>query len=395
LDAARAARRDAADRFERPGTGIAETLKPREGGGYQTDVSSVPGRFAQPDQGKLTDLRALLTEAGSDPRVRAGLADEVKSDVLSRGLLDKPEALGKYMSERSVLLSEFPELRQALEAAGATSADLAKAERAAKETTARLTTPGRSPEASYLKHVEDPAAALRAAIRGGGARSVDPRRAVADLLKTAGTPTARADLRAVFWEEVKKTGRMDAPGITGEVRWNAKRVLADLFEDPNYRAVAEELWSDNPEDLAAIRNVFEALATAEGSGRAGTPGASSTGRAIGGKFDPALTTASIASRLRSVNRGQLSPTIAAVDLLGTWLRRKSAQVQSQTIERLTSLVVNNPGMAADLLERYNPAHAKAWRAMILQKYGVRGTQLLNLLDTTGEDDPVREAVGAD
>jgi hypothetical protein len=327
--------------------------------------------------------------------VRAGLADEVKSDVLSRGLLDKPEALGKYMSERSVLLSEFPELRQALEAAGATSADLAKAERAAKETTARLTTPGRSPEASYLKHVEDPAAALRAAIRGGGARSVDPRRAVADLLKTAGTPTARADLRAVFWEEVKKTGRMDAPGITGEVRWNAKRVLADLFEDPNYRAVAEELWSDNPEDLAAIRNVFEALATAEGSGRAGTPGASSTGRAIGGKFDPALTTASIASRLRSVNRGQLSPTIAAVDLLGTWLRRKSAQVQSQTIERLTSLVVNNPGMAADLLERYNPAHAKAWRAMILQKYGVRGTQLLNLLDTTGEDDPVREAVGAD
>ena len=61
-----------------------------------------------------------------------------------------------------MLLSEFPELRQSLENAGASATDLAKAEKVAKDTTTRLTTPGRSAEASYLKHVEDPAAAVRA-----------------------------------------------------------------------------------------------------------------------------------------------------------------------------------------------------------------------------------------
>lgn len=87
-----------------------------------------------------------------------------------------------------------------------------------------------------------------------------------------------------------------------------------------------------------------------------------------------------------MNRGQLSPTIAAVDVLGTWLRRRSAQVQSRAIEEITAQVVNNPGMAADLLERYNPATAGAYQRMMTQKYGVRAASVLQLLEDASLDE---------
>lgn len=386
LDEARAARRDVADRFERPGTALESVLARREGGGFALDDSAVPARFAQPDRGRLTDLRAALAEAGTDPRLRDGLADEVRFSVVQNGLLDKPQALGKYMADRQVLLSEFPELRAQLEQAGASRAALAEAERVAADTTKRLTTPGRSAEASYLKNVEDPTAAIRSVIA-----NPNPRQAVADLVTTAASPQARQDLRGALWEEVKRSGKMQADGMTGETRWNGKRLRA-LFDDPKFAAVADELWKDDPEDLVAIKEVFGALAGAEGSSRARALGSSGTPQSLGGQLDPALTASSIASRARSVSRGQLSPTIAGVDILGTWLRRRSAQVQSRAIDAITASVVNNPGLAADLLAKYNPATAAARRAMLTQKYGVRATTLLNILDEAENDDPLLSAI---
>ena len=219
----------------------------------------------------------------------------------------------------------------------------------------------------------------------------DPRKAVADLVNTANSPQARQDLRGALWEEVKRSGRLKADGMTGEARWNGKRLRA-LFDDPKFSAVAEELWKDDPQDLANIKEVFGALAGAEGSTRARSPGSSVTPQALGGGLDPALTTSSIASRARSVSRGQLSPTIAGVDVLSTWLRRRSAQVQSRAIDAITASVVNNPGLAADLLEKYNPATAAARRQMLTQKYGVRATTLLNILDEAENEDPLLSAI---
>lgn len=386
LDEARNARRDVGERFERPGTALESILSKREGGGFALDDSAVPGKIAQPDQGRLSDLKSALAEAGQDTRLRDGLADDVRSQVVKRGLLDKPEALGKYMAERQVLLSEFPELRTQLEQAGATRAELTAAEKVAKETTTRLTTPGRSAEASYLKQVEDPAAAIRSVTS-----SPDPRKAVADLVATANSPQAKADLRAALWQEVQRTGKMQADGMTGETRWNGKRLRA-MFDDPKFSAVADELWADDPQDLANIKQVFEALAGAEGSTRARAANTSGTAQSLADKLDPALTASSIASRARSVSRNQLSPAIAAVDILGTWLRKRSAQVQSRAIDKITAEVVNNPGLAADLLERYNPATAAARRKMLTQKYGVRATTLLNTMDEAENEDPVLDAV---
>ena len=385
LDEARTARRDVGDRFERPGTALDAVLDKTEGR-YALDDSAVASKFAQSDQGRLSDLNAGRREAGSDPRFRDGLSDEVRSNVVQGGLLNNPAGLAKYVADRQVLLSDFPELKAQLEQAGASREALAAAEKAAAETTRNLTTPGRSAEASYLKNVEDPAAAIRSVIG-----NADPRKAVADLVATANSPQAKADLRAALWEEVKRTGKMQADGMTGETRWNGKK-LRELFDNPKFAAVAEELWADDPADLADIKKVFGALASAEGSSRARAANTSGTPQSVAGKLDPALTAASISSRARSVTRGQLSPTIAVVDILGTWLRRRSAQVQSRTIDQITALVVNNPGMAADLLEKYNPATAAARRKMLTQKYGLRVTTLLNILDDAENEDPVVDAV---
>jgi hypothetical protein len=388
LDEARTARRDVGDRFERPGTALESILAKREGGGYALDDSAVGPRLTPPDQGRVTDFGAAWREAGTDPRFREGLMDEVKSQVVSKGLLDKPDALGKFLSERQIVLADFPELRANLERAGVAKADLVKAERAAAETQKRLTTPGRSAPATYLKYGPEASGdAIRAVI--SDPKPVD---AAKELLTTANTPTARADLRAALWEEVKRKGVASADDATGQRRWNGK-ALRSLFEDPKFSAVAEELWSDNPQDLTDIKTVFGALASAEGSGR--TVVGSGTAQSLAGKFDPALSTSSVASRVRSVNRGQLSPTIAVVDVVSTWLRGKSAQVQARAIDQITAAVVNNPGLAADLLQKYNPADAAARRAMLTQKYGMRIGSLLNVLDEAENEDPVLDAVQED
>lgn len=386
-DTARAARRDVGDRFERPGTGIAETLRPREGGGYALDDSAVPGRFAQPDNGRINDMKALLKEAGTDPRVRQSLADEVLADVQGRGLLEKPQQLARYMDERGILMEQFPELRQTLNRARAAGDYRQGVEAASTATQKRLTTPGRSPEASYLKYGDE---ATVDAVRNL-VSSPKPREAAKALLEAAGnTPEARVNARSALWEAVK-TKKYSAPNAVGGERWDYKK-LKGFFDDPKIASVADELWSDAPEDLANIKELFGALAASEGSIRTRAANSSGTAQALSGKLDPSLTTTSLASRARSVSRNQLSPTIAAVDVLSTWLRNRSKKVQARAIDTLASSAFNNPELAADLLEKFNPADFAAKRRMISQKYGVRATQILNLLDEADGQDDTREAI---
>jgi hypothetical protein len=390
LDAAHAARTDQGNRFERPGTAIGDTLKPKEGGGYQLHDSAVASRFTPTDRGKLDDLHSALREAGDDPRVRNGIADEVLADVQAKGLTNRPDALERYLGERGVLMGEFPELRSRLEQAGSARTGAMRAEQAATETQRRLTTPGRSAQASYLKYGDEATVDAVRNLTSGP----QPREATRELLEAAGnTPEARTNARAALWEAVK-TKKMDAPGSTGNDRWNGKKLKA-MFDDPKTAAVADELWSDNPEDLANIKEVFGALAGTEGSVRTRAAGSSGTPQALNGAYDPSLSAASIASRVRSVNRGVLSAHVAIIDGVATWMRGRSKQMQSRAIDTLGSAVANNSGLAADLLEKFNPADFAAKRRMITQKYGVRATQLLNLIDESRNSDDTVDAIKGD
>jgi hypothetical protein len=384
---------DIGERFEEGNTAIAQALRKTERGNYVLDPSALPRKFVQPDTGKVSDYQGLMREAGDQPGVRDAIADQVLEDA--QPFLANPERLRAFLSERNVVLSDFPEVRQRLEAAGVAAEGMSEA--TTRRTTGErdLTTPGRSPEADYLyKNRGQPFGNDES--RRSVARVVnaaDPRAATRQLLATAGgTPEAAVNLRTAFWEEVRGRGVNSATDMAGQPVWNARKVL-DTLNDPKVGAVAEELWRDNPEDLKAIRDVFTAL-DAAAPGKARAPGSSGTAQSLQGKLDKSMTATGLASRARSVSRGQLSPMIAGIDILSTWMRNKGAQVQARAIDSLTAQVVNNPGLAADLLEKFNPADYAARRQMLTQKYGARIGNLLEILDSGNPGDEDEELKGA-
>jgi len=389
---ARAAARDMNDRFTRPQTAIAQTLDKREGM-YALNDSAVPGKFTPTDQGRVSDFRSLMKEAGTDQRVRDALNDEVLTQA--KGVLDRPAALAKFMSDRNIVLSEFPDLRARLQAAGATKAALDQAEAEAKRLTRELGDPakgvsGTGAQGQYLRFgPESNVDAMRTVLN-----APDKARAAKELVQAAGGDAkALNNARAAFWNVVTDVGQNSASDSAGNRVWNGRKLRA-FIDDPGNAAVAKELYADQPERLVVIDRVFRALANIDGSSKTTVTGTSGTTQTMSGKFDPALSASSVASRARSVNRGQLSPGIAVIDLAATWLRRRSAQAQARGIDLLASKAVNDPELAATLLEAYNPADWAAKRRMLLQKYGVRATQIVNLIDEAAADEQDSDTMDA-
>ena len=374
-DAANAANRDVADRFRRKGTGMQQVLQPREGGGYQLDDSAVAGKFTPTDQGRVTDFRAAIREAGADPRLRSGLADEMLSQAQRSGVVNDPRALDRFLSDRNIVLSEFPELRQKLSTAGAAKGAADVATKTAETTRRDLTTPTRSPEAKYLQYGDEATTnAVRAITTSPTARD-DMRR----LIEAAGgTPDARRNARAALWEVVK-TQRND--GKTGP-EWSGRKLRA-MFDEPKTLAAAKEAWADDPEDLDNIRKVFDALAKSERSTGSQVPGTSGTAQQL---FSRGFDARSVSSSLRSVNQGRSSITSEFLYQAQGMLRQRSARMQARAIEDLTNQVINKPGLAADLLEKFNPADFAARGRMITQKYGLRASVFFNMLDEDRDPD---------
>jgi hypothetical protein len=382
--AANRARFDVGRRFEDSGA-IPQTLGKTARGEYRLPDEAVPRQYVQPDSGRTSDYGALMREAGTDQRVRDGIADQVLADA--EPFLDNPDRLDGFLRDHGVVLNDFPEVRQRLEKAGVQTRQLRGATEARTTAERNLTTPGRSPEADYLYKGKDQPFGNDENVRSVRrvVNAADPRAATRKLLETAGDdPKARVDMRTALWEEVTGRGKNSATDMKGEDVWNARKVK-DTLNDPKFSAVAEELWRDDPDDLKAIREVFDALEAAT-PGRARAPGSSGTAQSLQGKLDPSLTATSIASRVRSVKRGQMSPVIAGIDMLSVYLRNKSAKVQARAIDGLAAQVVNNPGLAADLLEKFNPADYAAKRQMLTQRYDLRATQLLEILDAANDGD---------
>lgn len=394
LTEARAYSRQLNDRFTRAGNPVADVLSEREvAGNFRTTDSEVPRRFVQSDRGRPESVDALLREAdtvGQTDRVRGALREHLVDEVRRRGLTNQPDRLDAFLGENSQVFERFPELRQEVASAGMASREARTMADAEATTTRDLTTPGRSPVASYLKYDDSRTVdAVRTVI--GAAQ---PERAARELLDVAGrTSETLNNARSAFWRLLREEGQTTARDVSGKRQWHG-RSLSDFLSEPKNEAVARVLYEDAPEQLADMRRVFDTLATSDPATRAKLPNSSGTAQALSDKYDPALSAASIASRARSINRGQLSPTIALIDLGATFLRRRSAQIQRGAIDKLQDEVIQNPELAARLLEDYNPANYAAKRRQIMQKYGVRATQTINLLDEAHEEqrDPTKAKV---
>lgn len=378
LGEAKNKRLDVGRRFEDRGA-VPDILRKTGRDQYRMADEVVPGRAT----GSETDYRAVMSEAGQNPQARKAVADQILADAQRTGALKSPGALAKFTADKGFALNDFPEVRQSLERAGVSKKMLADAEAAAAKAEADFSPGGSSATGRYLKYDDT---GTRDAMRTVW-KSARPAEAAREVLDVAGgSPETRQAAKAALWEEVKASGKLKAATETGQdgvTRWSGRK-LNELLEDPKFQSVADVLWEDDPAHLQNIREAARALAGADGSLRARAPSSSGTAQSLSNKMDPALSTASIASRVRSVNRGQLSPTIAVVDVLSTALRNRAGRVQAKAIDEMLAKAINEPEFAAALLRKHNPADQAAMKKAFLGKYGVRIPTVANAL--TGADD---------
>lgn len=380
-DEAVALRADVGRRFEEP-DGIGRTLSETGRGEYRMRDEEIPSLLVPSDRGAITDYRRLMSEVGTSDRARSAVADQLLAEAGRFNAFRTPQALRKFLDERNIVLQDFPEIRAKLEAAGVSRAALDAATVARRDAFDRLDPKNGTGTVARFRRYDE--TQVRRAMATAW-KSPTPAKSIRELLETAGdTPEVRQNARAALWEEVKATGRESASGLAGEERWNARRVV-ELLGDPRFDSVAQELWRDDPADLAKIRELFGALeVVTEGRSRVQAGGGRPV-QPLVDYLDPSLSFPSMVSDLRANQRGVLSAPVIAARWATMILRGRTRQVQSKAIEAMATAAVNNPGLAADLLERFNPAEYAAGRQMLLQKYGVRVGPLLEALDALNAD----------
>lgn len=380
LDAAQASRLDAGRRFEDVGA-VPQILNRSGRDQYVAPAEAVPGMATRQE----SDYTAVMREAGKNPTARKAIADQIVADAQRSNALRNPEALWDFADKNGFRLKDFPEIGDALDRASMSKQVYSDASALSKDTKAQFKEGGSSVAGQFLK--QDNTGVGKAMQNAWN--SPQPERNIKELLDVAGdTPEVRQAAKAALWDNVTSTGRNSAKTATsadGVQRWSGRK-LEEIVNNPKFAKAAEILWEDNPKHLEDIKEVFGALAKADGSVNAKPPGTSGTAASLSGKLDSSLSTTSIASRMRSVNRGQLSPTIAVIDVASTWLRNRSAKVQAKAIEEMTARAINDPDFAATLLRKFNPADEAAMRKQFLSQWGVRMPTLAGAFIDDGEDD---------
>lgn len=386
-DAARAVSRDLNDRFTRPQTAIAQTLD-RQQGLYRQPDSAVPDKFVQADEGRIADFEALIREAGSDPRTRSALRDQIISDVRQRGLLDDPERLGAYLGRYRTVLGQFPELRAELGNAAALRRTLGDATTAEAGLVRELGTPerpGRGTVGQYLRSADETTELAFERVL----RSPEPGRAADELLRFTGdSPTAVEGARAAFWRAMEKHARASDPTTPGVRPW-VPPALRGFLDDSRTAAVAERLYRDNPEHLARIRQIAEAIQGVDL--RARPPSAVGGKPAAAGGPGNILTPETVLSRTLAWRRGQIGGPFLIASLAAVAARRAVRRSHADAINRLLDEALLDPDLAALLLRENNPA-TRAALARRTRGWMTNEASTLADLIAGDETDPVKDAV---
>ncbi|WP_126397868.1 hypothetical protein [Blastochloris tepida] len=388
-DAARAVSRDLNDRFTRPQSAIAQTLD-RQQGLYRQPDSAVPDKFVQSDEGRIADFEALIREAGNDPRTRGAIRDQVLSDVRQRGLLDDPERLDAYLGRYNTVFSRFPELRAELGNAAALRRTLGEATTAEAGLARDLGTPerpGRGTVGQYLRSADETTEAAFERVL----RSHEPGKAADELLRFTGDSPAAVDgARAAFWRSLEKHARATDPATPGVRPW-VPAAMKSFLDEPRSVAVAERLYRDNPEHLANIRQIAEAIQGVDLRPR--PPAAVGGNPAAAGGPGNILTPETVMSRTLAWHRGQIGGPFLVSSLAAVAARRAVRRAHADAISRLLDEALLDPDLAKLLLEQNNPATRAA---LTRRTKGWMGNEASTLADLIAGDDqevdPVKAAV---
>ncbi len=380
LAAARGARTSEADAFGRQGDPIAEVLARREGGVYRTRDDLVGSRLVNPQA-----MDRLFAEADT-PATRRAIRDE----VLAKGDASSPERIDRFMQDYGQQIDKLPGLRDELtQAANArrSEARVRTDEQTLRRDLGTDTEPGRSVVGRFARYDASRADdALQEVLR-----DPQPAKAADDLLNFVGNkPEAVAGVRRVFWERME--GKARASGATtastdGVQPWSPTR-LKEFLDDPVNGAVAERLYRDNPEHLARIREIADAVQGTNTKTAARASNSSGTAQALNESNLPSAET--IASRAFAVQRGQVGIPFTALNIAGIMARKATKRGQMTAINSLLDKALLDPDVAAALVKEYNPANRAAMARKAKAWVGNQASTLIEMLD----DDPDAEMKNA-
>jgi hypothetical protein len=389
-NAARDYSRQLNDRFTRPQTDVAQVLD-RNQGMYRQADASVPGRFARPDSADQGGFEALMREAGTDPRARNAVADQLREAAAGA---QTPEAVTRFMEEHSRVLDQFPELRTQLETRARTqqSAGLAEERRTGLERELGTENArGTSAVGKYLHYgTEQTSRAIQ-----GVFTAAKPGEAARELLDFAGRDPAAVDgMRRAIWEEAERVGRRKGEttaSTEGVQPWMPGKLKA-FVDKPNVRAVLQEAYRDNPEHLDNLDKLAEVLQHTNVGARGKAPNGSGTPQGIMETIRSSVSPESIQSGVMSVKRGQIGVPWFVTSIAARLARNSVKAAQSGAINRMLDEALVNPDAAAALLRENNPVN-RAYLARNSKLWGIEhADQIASALNDNEEPDPVKAAV---
>lgn len=383
-DHARGATVDFHDRFTRPQTAVAQTLD-RQQGQYRQPDSAVAGKFVQADEGKVADFQALMRETGHDDRTVSAVRDQILADVRDRGLLDRPDQLTDYLGRYNTVLSDprFNGVRDQLNNAAGLRRSLDEATANETSLTRELGTPGRSGTSTVAKYLQYGDERAVEAMKGVMAAR-KPGEATDELLRFVNdAPQAVEGARKAFWDIMQQRARRggETTATTDGVQPWMPKALKGFLDDPATSAVAERLYRDNPEHLANIRGISDALQGVDLRSRARASNTSGTAQGISN----ILTPETLQSRFYAYKRGQTSLSFMLTALGSVVARRAVRGAQSEAIEKLLDKALLDPELAAQLLKESNPANRAALARKAKAFLGNEASHLVDILDGDGQE----------
>lgn len=387
-DAARDFSRQLNDRFTRPQTDVAQVLD-RNQGVYRQADASVPGRFAPPNSGDQGGFEALMREAGTDPRARNAVADQLRDAASSA---QTPEAVARFMDDHSRVLANFPELRAQLTERANAQHVAGNAARRQEELTASLGTEnsrGSSSVGKYLQHgTEQTSRAIQ-----GVFTAAKPAEAARELLEFAGRDREAVNgMRRAIWDEAERVGRRKGEttaSADGVQPWMSGKLKA-FVDKPNVRAVIQEVF--DPEHVANIDKLVEVLQHTNVGARGKAPNSSGTAQGILDTIKGSVSPESIQSGVMSVKRGQIGVPWLVTSIAARLARNSVKAAQGPAINRMLDEALVNPEAAAALLRENNPVN-RAYLSRSSKLWGIEhADQIASALNDNEEPDPVKAAL---
>jgi hypothetical protein len=174
--------------------------------------------------------------------------------------------------------------------------------------------------------------------------------------------------------------------MNGKQPWMPK-ALKSFIDDPANKAVAERLYRDNPEHLANINKIADALQGVDLRSRAKAPNTSGTAQGV----NNVLTPETLQSRFYAYKRGQTSLGFMVTALASVAARRAVRGAQSDAVEKLLDKALLDPDLAAQLLKDNNPANRAAMARTAKAFLGNEASTLFDIMDGD-EEDPVKNAI---